>query len=482
MLPQLATIFLTFVPAAFAAGHTTFHIAGDSTAANGGGGGGTQGWGPDLQGYFDTSIVTVQNGARGGRSARTFLSDGSWDAVINQVQPNDYVLIQFGHNDASPITDATRSRGVLRGIGENFQDTINGVTKKVINLFSTSMSLTWVTNFIFSKAERVYSFGHYLRTMVNDTRAKGGIPILASKTLNKKWDNTTRPTGVFRGDEWSTWSLQVAQAKKTAFLDMRQIAADAYDKIGIKVLDEFFPIDGTHFSPAGAQVNAQSITRALSCINLTPVVSGLSAAGKALGGKPLNCHDSEAVASGSSSAVKSSPNTSPVLTTAGPKVAPPTSATLLAGGHYTPTVITIGPGNAGDFPTVVAPIATEQPTLSPTEATAAPATSVFTKPDLPFATASTTSPTLAAQAPASSPHLYPSPTAVLPPAATATAEPVPTPSDNETTTLPSAHAGATSHEDGQTLPIASATGRAATRRTKKHSRPTSAPLPKCQPN
>ena len=80
---------------------TSIFIAGDSTAQ-------TQkteetvmrGWGQVFQSYFD-STVTVQNRAMGGRSTKTFISEERWQKILNDIQPDDYVIIQFGHNDAS---------------------------------------------------------------------------------------------------------------------------------------------------------------------------------------------------------------------------------------------------------------------------------------------------------------------------------------------------------------------------------------------
>jgi lysophospholipase L1-like esterase len=76
-------------------------IAGDSTAAN------KEvraypetGWGMPFSYFFD-STVAVDNRAKNGRSTKTFISEGLWQNLINDVQPGDYVLIQFGHNDES---------------------------------------------------------------------------------------------------------------------------------------------------------------------------------------------------------------------------------------------------------------------------------------------------------------------------------------------------------------------------------------------
>ena len=56
------------------------------------------GWGMPFRYYFD-STVTVVNRAMNGRSTKSFLAENRWQSVYDSLQPGDYVLIQFGHND-----------------------------------------------------------------------------------------------------------------------------------------------------------------------------------------------------------------------------------------------------------------------------------------------------------------------------------------------------------------------------------------------
>src|SRR5262245_38566254 len=81
----------------------TIFIAGDSTAANRG----PQlvGWGPPFADYFDPAKVNIVNRSIAGRSTRTFIAEGSWDKLIADVKKGDWVLIQFGHNDGSPVNE-----------------------------------------------------------------------------------------------------------------------------------------------------------------------------------------------------------------------------------------------------------------------------------------------------------------------------------------------------------------------------------------
>src|SRR6266542_4762067 len=77
------------------------YIIGDSTVRNGDGRGGNSqwGWGSFLADYFDTTKVIVENDAIGGRSSRTFITEGRWDRIRVKLKKGDFVIMQFGHND-----------------------------------------------------------------------------------------------------------------------------------------------------------------------------------------------------------------------------------------------------------------------------------------------------------------------------------------------------------------------------------------------
>ena len=85
---------------------TTIFIIGDSTAAQKDLSKGKleRGWGMALQAYFDDNI-RVDNHAVNGRSSLSFINEGRWDKVLEQLKPGDYVIIQFGHNDEKPQAD-----------------------------------------------------------------------------------------------------------------------------------------------------------------------------------------------------------------------------------------------------------------------------------------------------------------------------------------------------------------------------------------
>ena len=125
----------------------TIFTIGDSTMANKPteGDNPERGWGQMLPGFF-TENIRVDNHARNGRSSKSFIDEGLWEQVRAQIRPGDYVFIQFGHNDEKD--DPTRH---------------------------TDPGTTFDTN---------------LRRFVEETRAKGGIPVLFNSIVRRNfYDN-----------------------------------------------------------------------------------------------------------------------------------------------------------------------------------------------------------------------------------------------------------------------------------------------------
>src|SRR6185436_7709503 len=100
-IPALALIVLSCVMATPAQKQPiTVYLAGDSTMAQK-----TfdrrpeTGWGEYLQIQFDAAKVRIENHAQNGRSTKSFIDEGRWQAIISKLRPGDYVFIEFGHND-----------------------------------------------------------------------------------------------------------------------------------------------------------------------------------------------------------------------------------------------------------------------------------------------------------------------------------------------------------------------------------------------
>src|SRR4051812_12381476 len=105
---RLAAVLAAALIAAPSAPAIDVHLIGDSTMANRVESDTTseRGWGQYLGREFD-STVAVHNHAVNGRSTKSFITEGKWAAVLGQLKPGDYLLIEFGHNDEK-VEDSTR--------------------------------------------------------------------------------------------------------------------------------------------------------------------------------------------------------------------------------------------------------------------------------------------------------------------------------------------------------------------------------------
>lgn len=220
----------------------TLWLIGDSTVKNGkgDGAGGLWGWGDYLCQQFDTSKITIKNRALGGRSSRTFISEGLWDKVLEQLKPGDYVIMQFGHNDGGPVNDSSRARGTIKGTGDETEEIDNMLTKK---------------------HEIVHTFGWYIRKYVNDTRERGATPIICSLIPRNIWENgkVARSSG-----DYGKWARETAMAEKAFFIDLNEIISARYEVLGEnEVKTKFFLTDHTHTTEAGAIVNASAVAQGI---------------------------------------------------------------------------------------------------------------------------------------------------------------------------------------------------------------------------
>jgi len=224
----------------------TFYIIGDSTVRNGSGTGKNQqwGWGSFIADYFDTTKISIQNHAIGGRSSRTFLTEGRWDKIMAELKKGDYVIMQFGHNDGGALDDTARARGTIRGIGTESKDIFNPKTQK---------------------QETVYTYGWYMRKYIRDAKAKGAIPIVCSPIPRNQW----KEEKVVRSPEsYSGWAEQVAKEEGVLFINLNDVVAAKYEEMGAEAVKAFFPVDHTHTNKEGAQLNAQIVVNALKAFKL----------------------------------------------------------------------------------------------------------------------------------------------------------------------------------------------------------------------
>ena len=220
-------------------------VIGDSTVKNNDDDpDGMWGWGSVMEPYFDLRKITVENWAKAGRSARTFLNEGRWDKIYAALRPGDFVLIQFGHNDGGEI-HRSKARGELRGSGNE---------SKVFFIEPTKCY------------EVVYTYGWYLRKFIQDAKEKGAVPVILSHTPRNRWVDGKIERNA---DTYGRWAREAAEAGDACFIDLNAISADVLQRMGKEKASAFFNRDHTHTSLEGARLNAKSIIEGLKHTNCT---------------------------------------------------------------------------------------------------------------------------------------------------------------------------------------------------------------------
>ena len=179
-----------------------------------------RGWGQMLPIYFGPE-VRVANHARNGRSSKSFIAEGRWKAVLEQMKPGDHVIIQFGHNDQK-TADPQRFTAPFGEFKQN------------------------------------------LKRYVHETRRQRGVPILATPVARRKFggDGQIKDT---HGD-YCEAVRQVAVEEQVPLLDMEKRSRELLSKMGPEQskrlydwieLGEFEKCpdglkDDTHFNAFGA--------------------------------------------------------------------------------------------------------------------------------------------------------------------------------------------------------------------------------------
>lgn len=253
-------------------------LCGDSTGKNEDSNpNGMWGWGSQAYTVFDESKCTFINCAKAGRSTRTYLNENRWEEVYRTLRPGDYVLIQFGHNDIGGI-DKEKERGVI------------ATAKDTCHVYKSQSS---------GKFEVVYSFGWYLKKMIQDCKEKGAVPVILSLTPRNEWhsgngetNGTLYPVTEKKGRQYIerrsdnyvvAWDKQIASETGVEFVDIHDISADVLDckcgkaKTPAKAKEKanaYFNHDHTHTSLLGARNNALSLAKGLR-LNNSPLTQYL---------------------------------------------------------------------------------------------------------------------------------------------------------------------------------------------------------------
>ncbi|MCU0469956.1 MAG: glycosyl hydrolase family 28 protein [Arcicella sp.] len=180
------------------------------------------GWGQVFPQLF-TDAVEIQNHAVNGRSTKSFRTLGHWKKVSDQLHKGDYVFIQFGHNDQKE-SDTTRYAAPQTDYRKN------------------------------------------LIRYIEETQAKGAIPILLTPVMRRKFDESGK--FIDQHGEYPKVVREIAQQYHLYLIDAHQESQKIIEQQGVEGSKKMFMIfgggiykkfpkgndDNTHFSPYGARL------------------------------------------------------------------------------------------------------------------------------------------------------------------------------------------------------------------------------------
>lgn len=182
------------------------------------------GWGEKLGSFFQDGKVTIENRAQNGRSTRTFIEEGRWQAIVAQVQQGDYVFIQFGHNDES---------------------------KEKVDRYTPPAD-----------------YRNNLVKFITEVRGKQGFPVLLTPVMRRRFDRN----GVLQDThgEYPGIVRSVAMEYRVPLIDLHRSSAKVLEVYGPEESRKLFlqlkpnenpnypkgVEDNTHFNPVGAEVMA----------------------------------------------------------------------------------------------------------------------------------------------------------------------------------------------------------------------------------
>lgn len=194
------------------------------------------GWGQMLNKFF-TGDVNIDNKAIGGRSSRSFISEGRLDVILSEIKPGDYLLLQWGHNDAT-----------------------------------------------YTRPERYVSetdFPTYIKMYIDGVRQRGATPVLVTPVARRSFDPATGIFNISFGG-YRQKMMELSQSMNVPLIDLglkSKLFLDNFGAEGSKSIFLHVPAgiygafpngsaDDTHYQEFGAIQMARLVSEGVKEANL----------------------------------------------------------------------------------------------------------------------------------------------------------------------------------------------------------------------
>jgi lysophospholipase L1-like esterase/pectin methylesterase-like acyl-CoA thioesterase/chitodextrinase len=267
------------------------YVAGDSTVKTYGPESDTGGWGEYLQSFFDSEKIKVVNYANGGRSARSFINEGSLDKIASTIKAGDYLLIQFGHNDSSNQASHLVERFVSMG-----EPDANGVYPSTPGVKEATPATP--TTLISQYGPEYYphtsgTFKWYLQQYIDVAKAAGATPILVTPisrqyfnsdgtgTIRPHHDATDATTGTVTtsNNAYVRAVEQLGEEQGVQVIDMFELTKASYEKAfkndpaasgtNSPIAKAIMPADSTHNNKIGGFYNGGLLVKEIKGLGYT---------------------------------------------------------------------------------------------------------------------------------------------------------------------------------------------------------------------
>ena len=207
----------------------TIFLAGDSTVSNYRQPNALMGWGQPLGDFFDEDRVQVDNQAKGGRSSKSFVEEGSLATIENRMREGDYLFVMFAINDSA-------------------DDNSNRKTKPES------------------------TFKAYLRLYVDAARKRGAIPAFVTSQTKCTYDPWGRFTNSVQG--YPQAMRELGAELEVPVIDLNRMSIEYFTDIGVPAARACFvtrpdgSFDYIHLSPNGAPQLAALVAHAVRGLGL----------------------------------------------------------------------------------------------------------------------------------------------------------------------------------------------------------------------
>lgn len=271
------------------------YLAGDSTVCTYTEARAEGAWGEYIQNYFNKENVNFVNKAKGGRSTRNFINEGSLDSIKQTIKAGDYLFIQFGHNDCAD--DKTNKPDRYVPLGEKDENGIYPVTPGV----KTSTEDSGLTEKLISTyGDEFYAwdcggtYKWFLLQYINVAREANAIPVLVTPVSRAQFssDGKIKPHHCISSDNKDNNYViavrQLAEEENVLLIDgfeltktlMEKLYADAVaeGKTGMYYVQQGMFLksgeyangtyDKTHCNKIGGMVEAAIMTKAIQDLKL----------------------------------------------------------------------------------------------------------------------------------------------------------------------------------------------------------------------